>query len=81
MDTHQIIKELGDILTTADAVKLFGRAYASTGASMDLAIGPKDADILDTIEPGEQMDTLYMNTGYSNGGVVPEGAILKSEYS
>ena len=72
---HQILKEFGNIMTTADAVKIFGRAYSTTGSTMDLAIGPRDVNTMDTVEPGEQMDTLYMSTGYSNGGVTPEGAI------
>lgn len=72
---HQIIKEFGDKLNKEDAVKLFGRAYAATGSTMDLSIGPRDSNLMDEWEPGEQMDSLYMSTGYSNGGVTPEGAI------
>lgn len=72
---HQIIKEFGNEMTKEQAVKIFGRAYASTGSTMDLSIGPRDSNLMDEWEPGEQMDSLYMSTGFSNGGVTPEGAI------
>jgi hypothetical protein len=72
---HQILKEFGHMLSKEDAVKIFGRAFATTGSTMDLLVGPRDINLMDDIEPGEQMDTLYMSTGYSNGGVTPEGAI------
>ena len=70
---HQILKMFGDKMTKEQAVKIFGKAYATTGSSMDLMHGPRDLD--DDVEAGEQMDTMYMSTGYSNGGVTPEGAI------
>lgn len=75
MRPHQILKELGHLIKKEDAVELFGRAYATTGSTMDLYAGPRDINLEGEFEPGEQMDTLYMSTGYSNGGITPEGSI------
>ena len=73
MRPHQIIKKFGELLRHEDAVELFGRAFSSVGASGDLDHGP--VSLNDDMEPGRQMDTLHMDTGYSNNSVSQEGSL------
>ena len=62
---HEILSELGDIITKDDAELLFS-TYSSLG-SISLYNGARDIDL----EPhgevaGSEMDTLYMKTGWDN---------------
>jgi len=66
MRPHQILKEFGHLLKKEDAVKIFGRAYGATGGDIDIPIGARDMNLPNDVDAGEQMDSLYKSTGYSN---------------
>lgn len=64
VSVHNILKELGDVITKKDAEDIVTR-YSALGAEVHLMVGPVDV-MLDP-EDLHQMDRAVGNTGYSNG--------------
>lgn len=60
---HQVLKELGDRITKADAEKMF-QTYSSLNSYFDIPYGALDANI--EMDSGASLDTMFMKTGYSN---------------
>lgn len=63
VSVHNVIKELGNIITKEQAEELF-TAYANLSSDIDLLNGPPDVMI--TSPTGDQMDHVGLKTGYSN---------------
>ena len=63
VSVHNILKELGDIITKQEAEDLF-TAYATLSSDMDLLNGPPDVMIEGP--NGSEMDNVGLKTGYSN---------------
>lgn len=61
---HNILKELGDKITKAEAEKLF-TAYSTLGSDLDLRFGAPDVMI--TNGENYEMDKIGLKTGYTNG--------------
>lgn len=64
VSVHNVLKELGDIITKDQAEKLFS-AYANLSSDIDLLDGPPDVMIKSA--EGGAMDNIGLKTGYSNG--------------
>lgn len=63
ISVHNVLKELGDIITKEQAEELF-MAYANLSSDIDLIHGPPDV-MIDNPN-GSQMDNIGLKTGYSN---------------
>lgn len=63
ISVHNVLKELGDIITKEEAEELF-TAYANLSSDIDLIHGPPDV-MIDNPN-GSQMDNIGLKTGYSN---------------
>jgi len=60
---HNILKELGDQITKADAEKLF-TAYSTLGSDLDLRLGAPDVMI--KTATGHEMDRIGLKTGFTD---------------
>jgi hypothetical protein len=64
VSVHNILKELGDVITKQEAEDIVTR-YSALGSEIDILVGPMDV----MLDPKDlhQMDKAIGNTGYSNG--------------
>jgi len=60
---HNILKELGDVITKAEAEKLF-TAYSTLGSDLDLRFGAPDVMIQNA--QGNEMDNVGLKTGWTD---------------
>lgn len=60
---HQVLKELGDRITKAQAEEMF-KTYSSLNSYFDIPYGALDANI--ELDSGAALDTMFLKTGYSN---------------